>query len=498
VNTRLRASALAATLCAASLAADTRPAAAWETTTHVGLAEQAGLAAGLDGTLRRLGWRGGLFEPLVIPPEDAPAMMASLALHSAADGYVPDTRGQQYALGWLLAGAALADATTAWAANHFLDPFAGGAGWRGPDRGLDDRFGPRVAGAGRVPARGVPADVWVTAAENPLGLAGFLDQYAKSLTAATPGERGRAMAGALVAAGAMMHVLGDMSSPTHVRGSAADQLAIVDVATGERGARLDRLAAIAFGRLGVPAAREVVMSRTLAGFFRSAADDGGGVQPREPGALAPGAPEGLATWTARHFFTPSTLPRPVPAGRLPRERLATALTRALRRPAPVVPARLSLLTAGQPEGATLRDERQVCLAQYRVERGMLSWSLDDDCLLEQAQALLPVAAGYQAGLLRWLFRGELTLEQGEDGKLSARTRGLALGAGDLAFVVEDGRGVRRTVASAAVPGAADETELGEAAVPAGARRALAVYRGVDVSGEPVIAVGVLERVRSAP
>ena len=119
---------LVAGLAAALAAATTlpaRPVAAWETTTHVGLAEQAGLAADVDGILRRLGWRGGMFEPLVIPPEDAATMMEALALHTASDGYVPDTRGQQYALGWLLAGAALADATPTWAANHFLDPATG-------------------------------------------------------------------------------------------------------------------------------------------------------------------------------------------------------------------------------------------------------------------------------------------------------------------------------------------------------------------------------------
>ncbi|HVV85279.1 MAG TPA: hypothetical protein VHE35_19590, partial [Kofleriaceae bacterium] len=221
--------ALGAVLLAAALAASARPAAAWETVTQVGLAEQAGLAANLDGTLRRLGWRGGMFETLVIPPEDAPSMMQALALHSATDGYVPDIRGQQYALGWLLAGAALADSTPGWAANHFLDPDSG-AGWRAPagwvahdpDASADcldswplagtngitrhDYREARVAGGSAVPARGVPALAWVTSKDNPLGLDGFLDQYGKSVTAATPGERGRAMAGALVAAGAMLHV----------------------------------------------------------------------------------------------------------------------------------------------------------------------------------------------------------------------------------------------------------------------------------------------------
>ncbi len=476
---------LIAALLAVAVATAARPAAAWDTPTQVGLAEQAGLAADLDGVLRELGWRGGLFEPLVIPPEDASAMMESLAQFSATDGFVPDTRGQQYALGWLMAGAALADANPSWAANHFLDP-ATGAGWRGSSRGVGNWFGARVRGGGPLPGHGVAALDWVTSADNPLGLTGFVDQYGKSLTAATPGERARAMAGALVAAGAMLHVLGDLSSPAHVRGAAADQLEVVDVATGERGARMDRLAVIAWGRLGVPAANQVVRAPSLRRFFVDAAagaDDGAG--------------PGLAAWTASRFFSPSTLPDPVAAGRLPRERLATALTAALRRPAPTVPARLSLVTAGQPEGATLRDEHQVCLARYRVERGSLSWSLDDDCLLEQAGAILPVAAGYEAGLLRWLFRGELGLAA-SDGVVAASAGRLALGAGTVTILAEDGRGVRTIVVTTPVASASAGGALGSATLPAGTRRALAVFRGIDATGEPVVAVGALDQVRSAP
>lgn len=472
---------LAAALIATT--ASVRPAAAWETTTQVGLAEQAGLAANLDGFLRRLGWRGGMFELLVIPPEDAGTLMEALSLHSATDGFVPDTRGQQYAIGWLLAGAAIADANPAWAANHFLDP-ATGAGWHAPGRGLGDRLGARVVAGGAMPGRGVSAVEWVTAADNPLGLGGFVDQYAKAQLAATPGERGRAMAGALVAAGAMMHALGDMASPAHVRGAGADQHEVVDVASGERGARLDRLAAIAYGRLGVPAASTIVTSKTLRGFFvtaPAAGADGGDATP------------GLASWTASHFFTPSTLPRSVPAGRLPRDKLAQALAAALRRPSPTVPARLSLVTAGQPEGATLRDDKRICLARYRVDHGSLSWSLDDECLLEQAAAILPVTAGYEAGLLRWLLRGELTLSAGIGGVVGVAARNDALGAGTVTILAEDGRGLRTVVTTAPVASATDGQALGSATMPAGTRRAVAVFRGVDAAGEPVVAVGHLDK-----
>ncbi|MBZ0231202.1 MAG: hypothetical protein K8M05_02555, partial [Deltaproteobacteria bacterium] len=206
---------LAAALAAALLSAS--PAAAWETPTHVGLAEQAALAANLDAKLRQLGWSGGLFEPLTVPKADAPELLASLALHSPIHGYTPDARGRQHALGWLLAGAALADATPAWAANHFYD-VANGQGWR-DSTAVTERVLTKLR-AQNAPDRGVPAPDWVVSRDNPLELNGFLDQYEKAVRAPTPGERNRHLAGALVAAGAMMHVLGDLAVPSRVRGDA--------------------------------------------------------------------------------------------------------------------------------------------------------------------------------------------------------------------------------------------------------------------------------------
>ena len=55
-------------------------ASAWEPqTTQAGLAEQAAMASRLHKRLVQLGWAGGLFEPLTIPPADAPALAAATA-----------------------------------------------------------------------------------------------------------------------------------------------------------------------------------------------------------------------------------------------------------------------------------------------------------------------------------------------------------------------------------------------------------------------------------
>lgn len=458
----------------ATAAAAPRPAHAWETSTHVGLAEQAALAADADAWLRQLGFRGGLFEPLVVPPADAPELFAALANHSAIDGYVPDLRGQQTALAWLLAGAAVADATPAWAANHFFDP-ATGAGWQRPAASLVDKLRAAARARAAAPARGVPAPDWVASTANPMGMAGFLDQYEKAVAGATPGERSRAMAGALVAAGAVLHALGDLGSPSHVRADYAAHFDPVSPAADDVGSRFERLAAIAWGRLGVPTAAPVPRRAQARAFFTGAGT---------------GTDAGLADWTATRWFSEHTLPRTVEVGRVNAKALPGVLARSLVRPAPALPSRLSMIVATQPQGTTLRDAGGTCLARYRRDGGQLAWWLDDACELEQAAEILPVVAGYEAGLLAWLARGQLALAFA-DGKVTVSARGLGLGAGTLTVLREDGRGVRAAAGTAAVTSATDGGALGTVAI-SGGRFAVALFRGVDDAGEPVIAFGRVE------
>src|SRR5262249_12675603 len=161
---------------------------------------------------------GGLFEPLTVPPADAPMLMEALKLLSPSHGSVPDARGRQSALAWLAAGAALADVPAANGANHFFDPSTG-KGWQRPSRDIVSKLGEKIRDAvGReaIPDSGIPAPDWVVTKDNPFNLAGFLAQYSKAIMAATPGERSRAMAGALVAAGAILHTLGDLGAPSRV------------------------------------------------------------------------------------------------------------------------------------------------------------------------------------------------------------------------------------------------------------------------------------------
>jgi hypothetical protein len=428
---------------------------AWESqSTHAGLAEQAAMASRLHKRLVMLGFGGGLFEPLTIPPADAPALIQDLHLLSPANGAVPDARGRQTALAWLSAGAQLADVPAANGANHFFDP-ASGKGWARPSRGVQEV----VIGKVPLPPHGMPAPDWVTAKSNPFNLQSFLDQYAKAATAATPGERSRHMAAALIAAGALLHVLGDMGSPSRVRGDYAAHLESLGGGPDDLGSRLERMAALVYGRLGVPAPSRVVSRTHLRDFFTAQSADG------------------LADETSRAFFSPNTLPRSTRVSDETKPQLARAL--------PALPARLNLMAASRDDGASVRAADGTCLARYRVEHDVLRFSLDDDCQLEQLARILPEVASFETGLLDFLLRGELTLQAGRE--IVAGAKGL--GAGTVEFLVEDERGVRTSLGTFQANG--QSAELARVPAPATGTRVVAVFRGADASGEPIVAVGAL-------
>lgn len=438
------------------------PATAWESqTTHAGLAEQAALASRLHKRLTLLGFQGGLFEPLTIPPKDAPALMTDLRLLSPTHGAVPDARGRQTALAWISAGASLADTPASHAANHFYDP-ALRTGWQRPSRGVLEGLSDSVREAvGRLalPAKGVPAPEWINAKDNPFRLDAFHDQYAKAVSAATPGERSRHMAAALIAAGAMLHVLGDLGAPSRVRSDAAAHFEPLGGGPDDLGSRFERIAALAYGRLGVPAPSRVITRTRLLDYFT--AKDG----------------SGLADAIARTYFSPNTLPETT--------RVGNETHPALVRPQPKLPSRLNLMAASREDGTTLRSLDGTCLARYRVEHGMVSFSLDDECMLEQIEKILPEVAAYETGLLDFLLRGELTIGISSQIAISAK----GLGAGTVEAFVEDDRGVRRSIGSAQTTGQSEE--LLRVAHPGAGTRIVAVFRGADAGGEPIVAVGAM-------
>jgi hypothetical protein len=137
----------------------------------------------------------------------------------------------------------------------------------------------------------------------------------------------------------------------------------------------------------------------------------------------------------------------------------------------------------------LRDAKGTCLARYRVEHNVVSFSLDDECMLEQVGAILPEVVAYEAGLLDFLLRGELQLAVGD----TIAVTGKGLGTGSVEVYVEDERGVRtKLVAGTTTPGT---EELVRVAAPAAGTRVVAIYRGADANGEPLVAVGAMPLTR---
>lgn len=465
--------ALPLALAVVALTAGTAP--AWEAaTTHAGLTEQSALASGLHQHLRdQFGIEAGLLAELTVPPDDAAPLFALLRRLDPSHGYVPDARGRLDALGWLVAGSVVADTPARHAAHHFFDPRTGGGLAAKTLRGLGERLRhrlvPALAGE-RVVRSGVPAADWITDADNPMGWQGFAGQYRKAIGAATAAERRRHLAGALLAAGAMLHVLQDMGSPSHVRNDLAAHLERLGPQPDDVGSRFERLAALAYDRLGIPRPTEAPTPRPLRAYFT--AGDG----------------SGLADHTARSYFSTHTLPAPTELHvGAPAPEVERALARVLRRPEPAPARPLDLIAARDEDGAVLRDDAGTCLARYQLRRGVLRWSMDDACAIEQLAALLPRVGGYGAGFLDHLFRGTLTLEQ-QGNAVRAGAGDLALGAGRVTAYWDDARGVRSEYAGAEVaPGAA----LVAPAPPAGAASITIFFDGVDQSGAPLLAAGTL-------
>lgn len=439
------------------------PALAWEpSTTHAGLTEQAALASRLHKRLVAIGFGGGLFEPLTIPPADAPQLIEALKLLSPTHGAVPDARGRQVALGWLAAGAALADVPAKFGANHFFDPSTK-QGWRDPSRGLINTLSDKVReviGRASLPDKGIPAPDWVTHKDNPFNLENFYSQVAKAVTASTPGERSRHMAAALVAAGAILHTLGDMGVPSRVRGDESAHFESLGGGPDDLGSRFERIAALAYGRLGVPPPSRIVTRTRIRDFFST--QDG----------------QGLADFVARTYFSTNTLPANTRIG-------GDTFKPKLARAQPTVPERLNLMAASREEGTMLRDKAGTCLARYRVERGVVEFWLDDECMLEQVTAVLPEVSAFETGLLEFLLRGELEIELSD----AIVVKGTGFGPGTIEVYAEDGRGVRTKLGGGNVT--ANQPELLRVGAPGSAVRIVAVYRGIDAQGEPLVAVGGL-------
>lgn len=447
------------------LAAST--ASAWEPdTTHAGLTEQAALGSRVHVRLQAFFARaGGWLEPLRFAPARAGSLYAKLDLIEPTSGVVPDRSGRQTALAWLLAGSVVEGIPAARENNHFYDPIAKHGLRAGERPPLELVVETGITGVG---AAGVAAPDWIAAKENDLGVARFWAELEKSVTAAGPAERDEHLAMALLCAGAMMHVLEDLGVPARTRGDLDEFLLPLGGGTSDRGSRFERLAAVLFGRLGVPPATAPVPRPKLRDFFT--ADDH----------------QGLADLINARFYSLGTLPGSVlvPAHPRPGE-LATLIAKASKYPSPK-PTRDPAITGGVlRDPLSIRDADGLCLANYRVSEEMMHFLISDDCADSQLRVIMPMVGAYAAGFLEHLFRGGLVVTvEGGRASVSVPPNETQLGPGQLSFITEDGSGHRKVVGNG-------ELQDGKASfdVPSDAARVFVLFKGADAAGESLIAVG---------
>jgi hypothetical protein len=483
---RKRVTQLLAVLLGSFLLVPSAP--AWDpATTQAGLTQRALAASSFHRVLsRRLGRPLGAFEPLalhsrLLAPGTRRELWARLMALDPEGGYRPDAEGLAPAFAWVTAGSVLAETPPERGRNHFFDPQS--------RRGLDDGGGLsgtvhalRVAldegGSLRGLATGTVFDLtgkasldWARSPENDLGLPAFHEQLGLTVSAPDSAAREAALVRALMALGGILAALEDAGEPAHVRNDFRGAfLRSQHGASGwDQASPFERFVAQHYGRIGVPAPKEIMRRPSFESFF----SDKDGM--------------GLADRTQRRFFSDGTLPEDVPvdASTTPRE-VVVAARLSLRYPRPTV-GRLELRKAG-PRYMMLEGRRAL---GYERFPGRVRFFLDETVYAEAAEALLPEVAGYAAGLCDHLLRAGFAFAF-QDGRATLSLEGPAGEKADgvLELLVEDSSGKR---ISLEVPGGSQARshqagQLFEVALPPGARRVAAVLRGSDAAG-PLVAVG---------
>ena len=441
----MRARTLSSLQVLAGLLAWSAPASAFDAaTTHAGLTERAVAASSLPRRLNALFTWGtrrihGLYETLQLANGDPRSAELGDRLErlDPAGGVRPEG-GRLTALGWLVAGSVLEEVPPSRARNHFIDPQSGA--------GLD------LSGAGSLVARigspgvrsGAPSTAWLLSPDNDLSVLRFLELRERALVSPDPAVRDAAAAEALLAAGALLHVVEDGAHPAYVHNDFNADLHGAD-------APFSRYVAARYGRLAVPRPRG----------------------PAEPlvhlaDVLHNDAHTGLADRTAVRFFSVGSL-----AARAGQGGSGAVFP-------PSMPA---LSTGPSPEGY-LEDAAHRRIAHYYQGVDGVRWDLDANCYQDAAAVLLPEAGQAALSALEHLFRGDLAFE----GSV-VTNGGLPLGAGRLHVLVEEADGKRRELAATEVTSAAAGGTLGSLPPEAEGQRVVVVYRGVDGAGEPVVLAG---------
>jgi len=453
---------------------------AYEASTHAGLTQRAVLASGIDATLRGWGVAGGLHAQLRLPldrmsRDEAFRLRERLARVDPAWGGAADARGAQRVLGWLVAGSVLEEAPAGRGRHHFLDP-RDGSGLEQPRAGIEWLLS-AIAGADgegtlagaflgtNLATLGEPADRWVSSPDNEWGVPAFHRHLRDAVLAPDPEKRQGALSRALLALGAVLHVLQDMASPSHVHNDLYQgHLAHPAASAFDRSSRYERFVALSYGQLVPPPGAEPALAQTRA-YYRN-----------------------LAASTQLGFPSPGSLPDPV---RLTRGMSEAQAQDRIREQSPLALPLSGLdfrREFGYLGGPAIRH-----VVAYRIDGpGWLRFTLDERCFQDHAQALLPRAGGASVALLRHLVRGgpPLRVEGGPDGRtVHVERSDLGVKGGEVVLFWENAAGGRSELARRAARDAGSTEPI---AVPAAATRVGALLDGLDARGERRVAARVVD------
>jgi|GEM_PF-990283 len=459
-------------------------------TTHAGLTQQAAAASLLHQVLAlRLGRPLGLFEPVSLhaerlTPSERRLLLARLGALDPAGGYRPGDDGVAPALAFVVAGSVIAKMPPESVQHLFFDPStgsglkdsAGADGFFHSLRLIADAGGSvrQLATGTGFALEGEPSLKWLDSSDNDLGLPVFHQQLERALSHPDPAERSSALARALLALGGVLTVLEDAGNPAQVRNDFRGSY--LQGRTGspfDRWSRFERGVADFYGMGGIPAPREIVRRPTLRAFFTD--PDG----------------QGLADRTQRRFFSDGTVPAD---GIIDTETTGADVVREARQSLtyglPIF-SHLDLRESGVRRYVTVvegKEPPRKILAYERVP-GRIRFFLDGRVYADSARVLLPEIAGYAAGLIDHLLRGEVKLaREGDSVRATLVDPVGSIRGGTLRLLSEDASGRRSEIA--AFPADRGAPESVSVVVPAGSRRIAAVLRGWDAAG-PVVAGGEL-------
>jgi len=417
--------------------------------------------------------------PGACPPQPAP----SETLQRCVDGDLWETS----ALGWLRIGIALESADRTRLLHHFVDatdPSATtwrAAGrrrstWRRIERRAGGGAATRIGGAG-FSGTAQSAIGWLQSDADPFGPAALFAHQRSAALASTPAERDRHLALALVATGALLHVVQDLAVPAHARGDLLGTRVPLSSVYGDRGSPLAEYARITFGRtmpapLPLTTRNETVPPATSM---------------REL-LLGGTAREGLVELAATRFLSDGSLPAP--------KLIDTALDGAAAATAWLGEGGAGL-DAQEREGAVLAPwPAESGYLRTRNGRALAAWTADEDGLVrgyidrrvlrEHALVLLPAAVQASVDTLEllWPLWPEMRhdaarniLELDADAALTGRELTV------LVHTPDDRRNVVRRVAL--LEGSSRIRDITPAALPKGAHVVL-VISGRRADGQQVL------------